>query len=851
VTLVCGPAGSGKTALLCSELHDAVPGPLAWVSLGPGDDDPDRFWGAVLMALQTASTLPDDSALRSLGPPVRESRGTFMPLLVNALAELREPLVLVLDDLHVVRSRGCLRGLEFLLLHAPRTLRLVLSARADPVLPLHVLRVRGELVEIRSADLAFTDAEAEELFSAQSVAIAPELVRTLRARTEGWAAGLRLAALSLRDREDPERFVAEFAGDDRTVGDYLVAEVLDRQSPRLRRFLLQTALVDRICGDLADALTESGSGADMLAALEASNGFVIGLDSRREWYRYHRLFARLLRTRAARELGCDLPALHGRAARWYADHGAQEQALQHAVQAADWELAAELAARHWFDLFVRGQGAALRDLVDALPAEHLERDAELAAALACSALEVGDSDGAAQHLEHAERAATRLPAARRRAYLETRALARLFSAHRQGDFATALTAADTLLAEAADHGVWSHDARRALVHATLGETALWSYDLPRARAELTEAVHLAGAIGLDYVRVGALAQLGFVDVDTAGPAGGSSRAAEAIELAERRGWATIPQTACAHIALAMVALWGDLRLDAAADHVAHAQASLSRVQARPAHFVLAYLHAHLCAARGDARAGLDGLARFAVSRPPGAASPFEAAGVAGMRARLLATVGDLDGAWAELETVRDQDWPIVRATEARLLLASGEPADAAAILERLVLEPRANTHRVVAVEIAVLLAVARDEAGDVAGAARAVEQALEIAERTGLRWAFVEAGRRMEGLLRAQVRAGTAHRAIVGELIAAFEDRLPVRHAVSPLLEPLSDREQTILRYLPTTLSNREIASELFVTTNTVKTHLRSIYRKLDVARRRDAVDRARDLRLLTTGLGR
>ncbi|MEA2178326.1 MAG: LuxR family transcriptional regulator, maltose regulon positive regulatory protein, partial [Solirubrobacteraceae bacterium] len=799
VTLVCGPAGSGKTALLCSELRNVAPGPLAWVSLGPGDDDQGRFWGAVLTALQGAASVPDESALRSLGPPVHDSRRLFMPLLANALTELREPLVLVLDDLQMVRSRECLAGLEFLLLHAPRTLRLVLSTRADPALSLHVLRLRGQLVEVRSADLAFTEEEAGELLATQGVRIAPELVAALCARTEGWGAGLRLAALSLRDREDPEQFVAEFAGDDRAVGDYLLAEVLDRQSPRLRKFLLRTAIVDRICGDLADALTETGSGAETLAALETTNGFVIGLDSRREWYRYHRLFARLLQTRAAREMAGELPGLHGRAARWYAAHGAESLALAHAVEAADWELATELAARHWFDLFVHGQGSTLRDLVDALPAEHLEGDAELAAALGCSALEAGDSDGAALHLAQAERAAAHVPAARRRAYLETMALARLLAARRDGDFGAALQAADTMLAEAAGHGAWSHDARRALVHSALGETAFWAHRHDRAQAELSEAIHLAGAIGLDYVRIAALSYLGLLDVLSDGAGSGSARAAEAVALAERRGWGTIPQTACAHVALGIIALCSDLRPDVATEHIERAFASVERVRRRQTHFILAHFAARLHAACGNARAGLDTLARFEVSKRAGVPSPFERAGVACMRARLLATLGDLDAASAALDEVRDEPWPVIRATDARLRLAAGDAASAVAILAELDEEPEAETHSVMALEMAVLLAVARDEAGEPADAARAVERALELAERTGYRWPFIEAGRRMERLLRTQIRFGTAHRAIVGELIAAFEDRLPVRHAVAPLLEPLSDREEAILRFLPTT----------------------------------------------------
>jgi LuxR family maltose regulon positive regulatory protein len=852
VTLVCGPAGSGKTSLLSSVLATARQPPPAWVSLGQDDDEPGRLWGAILASLRRSGCAPEDSALHALAPPVRDSRRAFLPLLLNAIAELPDPVVLVLDDVHVLRERECLQQLAFLVLHAPANLRLVLSARADPPLSLHLLRVSGRLAEIRAADLAFTVDEAAELLAAHGLSLPEASVRTLWARTEGWSAGLRLAALSLQGREDPEAFIAQFAGDDRTVGDYLLAEVLDRQPPPLREFLLRTSIADRICGELADALTGCCTGADTLADLERTNGFVIGLDSRREWFRYHRLFAKLLRARARAEIGDEMPDLHRRAARWHAERGAASEALHHAVDGEEWALAAQLAARNWFDLFVRGQGAALRALVDALPPEHLEGDAELAAALACTALDVGDSVGARAQLHNAQRASARLPAARRRAYLETMAIARLYAARRDGDFEAALEAADTLLREADTHGRWSYDARRALVHATVGEIAFWANRLDRARLELTEGIELARAIDLDYVQVGALSHLGWLETQIHGPATGTARLREALGLAGRRGWSAIPATACAHAGMAVAALSADLCPDTAREHLQRAADAAAPVSTRQVLFVLALVAARIHLAAGAADEGLRSLARFDVMRHEGAAAAFEHVALTCMRARLLATSGALDAAVATLEPVREQPWPLVRATQARLLLARGEPAAATDVLHDVLESEPATVLAITRLEIAVLRAIAHDEVGNQAEAAGAVEQALELAERSGHRWAFLEAGRRMEALLRAQVRGGTAHRWVVGELIAAFQDRLPVRRAVAPLLEPLSEREQAILRFLPTTLSNREIASELFVTTNTVKTHLRSIYRKLDVARRRDAVDRARDLRLLSGGgLGR
>jgi LuxR family maltose regulon positive regulatory protein len=845
VTLVCGPAGSGKTTLLASALNDRA----AWASLEPGDDEPGRFWDAVLTALRIAAAVPEGSALDALAPPVHESRTAFVPLLVNALAELPEPVVLVLDELQVVRSRECLAQLGFLVLHAPPTLRLVLSARADPALPLHVLRVRGRLVEIRAADLAFGEAEAAELMVAHGLELPDRLVRALCARTEGWGAGLRLAALSLQGRDDAERFVSRFAGDDRAVGDYLLAEVLDRQSPELRDFLLRTSIVDRVCGDLADALTGEGSGADTLAELERTNGFVLGIDQHRVWFRYHRWFAKLLRTRARSELGCELKELHGRAAHWYADHGAESHALRHAVEAEDWDLAVEVVTQHWLELFVRGQGGAIRALVDQLPPERLREDAELAAALACSALDAREPDTAEIHLAHAELRAEQLPAARRRRYLETMALARLYLARLEGDFEAALAAADTLLVEASGHDGLHNDARLTLVHATLGEVALWAHRIPRAGEELRQAVALADAAKLEYVSVAARSHLALLEVLTEGVGGGSEHARVALELAERRGWSAIPQTACAHLAQAISAFF-DLKPDEAAEHLARACAAAASTPSRQLHFMLVHLDARMQMAHGRPEEGLRALDRFGVAFRAGMPPPYERAAAAAMRARMLAAAGDLEAARATVAEIADEPWLVSRVATARLLLAEGEPAAAAELLAAAMEEHAREAHTVTGVEGAILHAVACDESGDPA-VTRVLERALEVAEATGLLWPFVEAGRRMEGLLKRQVRHGTAHRAVVGELLDAFADRAPARHSVAPLLEPLSDREQAILRYLPTTLSNREIAAELFVTTNTVKTHLRSIYRKLDVARRREAVERARDLRLLSGGASR
>src|SRR5215218_4515875 len=297
LTLVSAPAGAGKTTVLASwSSSRQPPGPVAWLSLDAGDNEAGRFWAYAVEALCQSGAVPGDNVLRGLATlPGTEKR--FPSLLVSGLAQLPTPVVLVLDDLQDITDASVLRGMEFLLRHAPPQLRLVLATRADPPLPLQRLRISGQLVQVRAADLAFTVAEVAQLLATceDQPRFSQDDLALLQARTEGWAAGLRLAALSLAGQPDPHRFVTEFAGDDKSVADYLTGEVLDRQPEELRSFLLRTCIVDELNGDLADTLTGGRDGESMLAGLERANGFVVGVGSRRSAYRYHPLFAELLR----------------------------------------------------------------------------------------------------------------------------------------------------------------------------------------------------------------------------------------------------------------------------------------------------------------------------------------------------------------------------------------------------------------------------------------------------------------------------------------------------------------------------------------------------------------------------
>jgi LuxR family maltose regulon positive regulatory protein len=837
VTLLCAPAGSGKTSLLSSALGAAAPLPIAWLALEAGDDAPERFWRAVLTALRRTGSAPAESDLATLPAPSRETVADFPPLLVNALAELPERIALVLDDVHLIRSRTSLRQLAFLLLHAPPTLAIVLSSRADPVLPLHVLRVRGELTEIRACDLAFTIDEAAALLREHDVQLAGPLVCALRARTEGWAAGLRLAAMNLRGNDQPERYVVEFAGSDATIGDYLVAEVLDRQRPRLRRFLLQTSILDQVSGELADAVTGGDGGSDTLELLERTNGFVLPLDPRHEWFRYHLLLATLLRARAAHELGVDITELHRRAARWYDARGLCVQALKHAMTGDDTDFGLEVIGAHWFELFARGRSAEIRSLAESLPSDRVRADPELAAILACAAFEAGDPEAGAEHLSQALAAADRVDGARRRRLVGTIAIGVLCAARAALDFDRALVVARDVLVDADGQ-------RQAVVHACLGEMALWAHRLDRAGDELRQAIALACDAGLDRLRIAALGQLALRDALLGEAAPVRRHADEAIAVANRNAWSDPSTAAAAHLALALTAL-AEMRPREADEQLQRAvAASGDRVRTRGFDLLAVHAEAELHGTRGRPDQGLRALDRFELSAGSDAPAPYERAALGCLRARLHATGGDIDAAQRELDAIAQEPWLMVDVVRARLQLTAGDPQAAVDTLEGATRPALLMRTRV---ERAVLHAIALDQAKEPEHAGSAFEHALELAEQSQHRWAFLTTGARVEPLLRDRIRQGTRHRAFVGDLLESLADPNRARRPSTAPLEPLSRREEMILRYLPTTLSNREMAAELFISSNTVKTHLRSIYRKLDVEHRREAVTRARELSLLST----
>ena len=377
--LVAAPAGSGKTTLLAQWRAVAGGGRVAWVSLEESDNDPTRFWSYLVAALGTVEPGVGTVALEALGGPSVELERVVVPSLVNDLATVEAPLVLILDDYHLITDAICHQTLGWFLDHLPAEVHVVLSTRLDPPLPVARMRARGALAELRVGELHFTDEEAAELLNgSMGLDLAAEDVARLAERTEGWAAGLVLAGLSLRGRQDPSGFVAAFSGGDRYVADYLVAEVLERQPAELREFLLRTSVLERLSGPLCDAVLETQGSAALLGELEASNLFVVPLDDRRQWYRYHQLFAQLLRLQlGAREPGL-VPVLHRRAAAWHRQAGNVDEAIGHASAAGDLAEAGTLIARHWAAHWLGGQRATVARWLEGLPDEAILADPPVA-----------------------------------------------------------------------------------------------------------------------------------------------------------------------------------------------------------------------------------------------------------------------------------------------------------------------------------------------------------------------------------------------------------------------------------------------------------------------------------------
>ena len=473
----------------------------AWVAVQTGERDPQRFWVSVADALR--GTAAASALVRPLTAAPDLDGWAIVERLLKDLVRLEDRVWLVVDDVHELAATEALAQLELLVMRAPPQLRFVLASRHDLRLGLHRLRLKGELTEIRAADLRFTLAEAQALFDSARVQLSESALALLHARAEGWAAGLRLAALSLAGHPDPERFAAEFSGCERTVADYLLAEVLERQSEQVRRLLLRTSVLERVSGELADLLTAGSGGERVLQDLERAGAFVVSLDAGRSWFRYHQMFADLLRLELRRTAPGELPALHRAAAGWFAGHGYPVEAVGHAQAAGDWGLAARLLSDTWLSLTLDGQQDTAHELLTAFPADVAAGDPELIAVAADDELNRGSLEEAEGHLARAASELGSVPADRRGRFQVTLGILRLSLARQRGDVPAVAEEAQRLLApvQAADAaGPGTGGERRALALISLGRAETWAFLNDDVERHLEQGVALARQIGRPYPR---------------------------------------------------------------------------------------------------------------------------------------------------------------------------------------------------------------------------------------------------------------------------------------------------------------------------------------------------------------
>ncbi|MFD4623962.1 LuxR C-terminal-related transcriptional regulator [Streptomyces sp. NPDC058475] len=843
LTMVSGAAGAGKTLLVA----DWAAGPdrsVAWLTTEPADQACGMFWAYLLQALR-ASGVPLSAEVGFPADASRVDRALLARLAADLCARDR-PVIVVLDEFDRVTDPEIAEQLEFVLHHAGRGMRLILVTRTEPLLPLHRYRAAGEMTEIRNAELAFTPEEAAVLLELHGLRLPVHAARGLVERTRGWAAGLRLCALAAQDSPDPETYLKEFEADRTAVADFLLAEVLKRQSPETQDLLLRVSVLDRFCPDLANALTERTDAESALAALHRENAFVEDLGH--TWYRLHPLFGEILHAHLRVRCPGLEPDLHRRAAAWLRRSGSLAESLGHGAAAYDWEFTAaalvdDLAIGQLFtglcsddlaELFSRmgpGTTGAAADLVRA--ARELSR---------C------DLDRGLSHLRQAERSLAGEPlstgddspgpaAARLSCALLEALAARLTGS--PGRAERAAEAAERLQEEVPAHLLDAHPELTALLLTHLGATWLWAGRLEDARGALTTVAGCSGGASTALPREESLAHLALIDYLNGWLGRAERKARAALTKTERF---SLPQASGSGIELLVLAAVAVDRnelsqarelLDAAAD-----ARRVMRDPVREAGRAIATARLHL--ARGDTRAALE-TARATVVAD--VVSPWAEGHMALVASAAHLAEGRPETA-AELLGAVSEGQPACVVGAARAQLAAGKSAAAFDLLDGL--RPGCRTGPAVTVRASLLRAQAADAAGDFATSRRLVAQALHEARRERLRRPFLEAGPWIRPLL----DTVPLRRLAEGWLpLGPPPHGGPPRHGEEqppvPVVEELSGRERDVVERLAQMMSTEQIAADLFVSVNTVKTHLKSVYRKLAVSRRHDAVRRARELGLL------
>jgi LuxR family maltose regulon positive regulatory protein len=869
LTVVSAPAGFGKTTLLTEWLAAGVADGAAgaWLSLDRRDHDPALFWTYVVTAMQTAVDGIGNAAL-SLLASSSPSIDAALAALLNDLDGLSTDLLLVLDDYHLVDTPEVHDGMTFLLEHQPPQLHLILATRADPPLPLAQLRARGRLVEVRAADLRFTPEEATAYLNGpMQLGLNDGDVAALEGRTEGWIAALQLAALSLQGREDVSAFIAGFAGDDRYIVDYLAEEVLTRQSADVRDFLLRTSVLERLTGPLCDAVTGRDDGKGTLVALERANLFLVPLDDRRQWYRYHHLFADVLTAHLRDERPDEVTELHRRASEWFAAHDDTSQAITHALAGDDTGRAADLMELAMPVMARERREAELARWLHALPEAVVRTRPVLGVAFVGALAQALEFDTVGERLDQIEDALRladgswpeqpppdvivvdhhryqSLPA-----HIEMyRAALALVS----GDLDGTITYARAALSLAPPD-----DALARAAAGALAGLASWTLgDLVGAHAAYSESVAGLASVGFHADVLGCTITLGDIRRTQGQLAAALRTYQQALDVtASAPGSEPLRGTADMHIGTAGVLLERN-DLTAAREHVAASQ-RLGEHNGLPQNpYRWRVVMARLCEAEGDldnALALLDEAERVYAGDYAPNVQPVPA-----VRARLRLRRGELAqvAEWARERQLSSEDDAFYlreyeHLTLARLLIAqhrvephASDIEKALTLLDRLLAAAESGRRGASVIEALVLKALAHDAGQDATAALAALHRAVTLAQPEGYVRLFADEGAPMAALLKALRKQPNAAAGVNRLLVATAKAGT---HAAVPqqLIEPLSERELDVLRLLGSDLGGPDIARELSVSLNTVRTHTKNIYAKLGVTSRRAAVRQAHDLNLI------
>ncbi len=833
--LISAPPGAGKTALI-SDWRATPRGqatPLAWVSLDEADNDPTRFWFYLMHAVEGLHPGTGAPALEMLHAAQPEPIQVILLTVLNAMADLEFDFFLALDDLHLITNEAIHDELAFLLDRLPPQAHLILLTRADPPLPLPRLRARGDLVELRERDLRFTPDEAATFLGQVSgLSLSADEIGALTERTEGWIAGLQLAALSLRGREDAPRFLADFLSNHRYIVDFLVEEVLQQTPAEVQEFLLQTAILDRLSASLCNAVTGRSDSQAMLEWLEQHNLFTVTLDGERHWYRYHHLFGDVLRLRLANLHGEMLPALYLRAADWFEEQGALSDAVSAALVAREYRRAAELLERADDDLIIRGEHATFRHLLEQIPEEVTGERPRLCVAAARTLLSLHDKDGSLRWTERAEEATLAPDVAARVAAL------RSYFARFQNDLPQAAALVETALAGIPETDLsWRSFAtlNQASVQAALG-------DLIGSERAMKETIRLALAVGDPHtaaVSTCVLAEMSEVrgELDRA-----RERFNEALTLSGPLGRAA----GWARIGLGRI-LYEQNDLTGAEREVTAGLALAERT-----HHLDGRLRGYIVLNRLRITQGdLPEARRLADRLTP----VIDSAGLVtaqGLQAVIHARIAAAQGQWDEVARWAEQAGanPLEPSVMARLFQAQGRTDEALAMLDLQVSALKGRGVDGHLISIIVAQAMTRLAIGDEDGALANLAEALALGGISGHVRTFLDEGTPMAHLLRRAVAVGI-HRDYAQRLLshmAAAPAQAPIERRVAvaqPLLDPLTDREMEILGFLAEGLSNQEIADRAFLAVGTVKRHVHNILGKLDAKDRVEALTKAHSLGLL------